>query len=97
MSDMIFDSSFIATERTEEHRIIQCISVLSVAILFYANCISSVKGILLKRLPVAANRAFANAGAIGGSPGSPNPVGFSSEGTNPTTTSNGVLRILTKL
>lgn len=34
MSDMIFDSSFIATERTEEHRIIQCISVLSVAILF---------------------------------------------------------------
>ena len=38
------------------------------------------------RLPVAANTAFASAGPIGGTPGSPTPVGASVEGTMWTST-----------
>ena len=34
-----------------------------------------------RRFPVAAKMAFATAGATGGTPGSPTPVGFSPEGT----------------
>jgi hypothetical protein len=41
----------------------------------------SFNGRLRRRWPVAAASAFATAGAMGGTPGSPTPVGFSLEGT----------------
>ena len=43
-------------------------------------------GSLRKRLPVRRNTAFANAGASGGRPGSPIPVGGSDDGTMCTST-----------
>ena len=45
------------------------------------NSQASESGNLRKRFPVAAAIAFASAGAIGGTPGSPTPVGFSVDGT----------------
>src|SRR5579862_1123992 len=46
----------------------------------------SVSGSTRRRLPVAAAIAFATAGAIGGTPGSPTPVGLSVDGTICTST-----------
>ena len=47
---------------------------------------ASESGRLRMRLPVAAASALATAGAIGGTPGSPTPVGFSVDGTMCTST-----------
>ena len=44
------------------------------------------EGMRRSRFPVAANRAFATAGATGGTPGSPTPPGFSVLGTMKTST-----------
>src|SRR5581483_3934235 len=46
----------------------------------------SATGSLRMRLPVALNSALHSAGAIGGVPGSPTPVGFSADGTMCTST-----------
>ena len=46
----------------------------------------AVSGRLLARFPVSLKSAFATAGAIGGVPGSPTPVGLSPPGTRCTST-----------
>ena len=53
----------------------------------YALAAARVNGSVNTRWPVSFDQALATAGAIGGMPGSPMPVGFSVDGTMCTSTS----------